>query len=253
MASTDRIPKERFAGDHYLGRPADFTDLIVKRRVELVKQIPGFTGKELTLADIGCGNGASMLLLAPYFKQCDGFEVFPKNEAAFNNLQQATGITNCSFNLLDIEKENWPNTYDRLISFEVIEHLTNDANVCAFKQLLKPGGLAAITVPNKWWIFETHGAKLPLLPWNRVPFFSWLPRPLHERWANARIYTKKRITNVLVKAGFEVIESKYVTAPLDVLKNQRLKKWMQKYFFTGDTTSTPFKATAIFIIARNPE
>ncbi len=58
---------------------------------------------------------------------------------------------------------------------------------------------------------------------------------------------------MLVKAGFEVIESKYVTAPLDVLKNQRLKKWMQKYFFTGDTTSTPFKATAIFIIAINPE
>lgn len=252
MVSTDRIPKERFDGDHYLGRPADFTDLIVKRRVEVVKQIPGFTGKEFTLADVGCGNGASMFLLAPYFKQCDGFEIFSENQSAFDDLQKITGVTNCYFNLLDIEKESWPHTYDRLISFEVIEHITSEDNVYKFKQLLKPGGLAAITVPNKWWIFETHGAKLPLLPWNRVPFFSWLPRPLHERWSNARIYTKKRITDVLIKAGFEVIETKYVTAPLDVLKNKKLKKWLQKYVFTGHTTSNPFKATSIFIVARSP-
>lgn len=250
--SIDRIPKERFDSDHYLGRPADFTDLIVRRRVELVKQIPDFIGKDLTLADVGCGNGASMILLADSFKECKGFDIFPENGNDFEKLRQQTGITNCSFQLINIEKENYPATFDRLISFEVIEHLDDDANVNRFLQLLKPGGLAAITVPNKWWIFETHGAKLPLLPWNRVPFFSWLPRQLHERWANARIYTQSRIINLLTKAGFEVLKTDYVTAPLDVLKDSRFKRWVQGNFFKHNTTPYGIKATAIFIVARRP-
>jgi 2-polyprenyl-3-methyl-5-hydroxy-6-metoxy-1,4-benzoquinol methylase len=248
----DRIPKERFDGDHYLGRPADFTDLIVRRRIDLVKQIPGFLGKDLTLVDVGCGNGASMFLLANNFKHCQGLEIFPENEKAFNHIKQQTGITNCDFKVFDIETQQWPILYDRLISFEVIEHITNDANTNKFLKLLKPGGLAAITVPNKWWIFETHGAKLPLLSWNRVPFFSWLPRPLHERWANARIYTKARIEKTLIKAGFEIIESKYVTAPLDVLKDSKVKRWIQHNFFPNNTTKVPFKSTAIFIVAKRP-
>jgi 2-polyprenyl-3-methyl-5-hydroxy-6-metoxy-1,4-benzoquinol methylase len=252
ILSIDRIPKDRFDSDHYLGRPADFTDLIVRRRVELVRQIPHFTGKDFCLADVGCGNGASMFLLASSFQECVGFDIFPENGAAFTRLQQQTGIENCHFKLIDIEKQPWPERYDRLISFEVIEHLTNDANVSRFLQLLKPGGLAAITVPNKWWIFETHGARLPLLPWNRVPFFSWLPRPLHQRWANARIYTKRRITEVLTKAGFEVLDVKYVTAPLDVLKDSRFKRWVQRRFFPNHTTPYGIKSTAIFITARRP-
>ncbi len=60
-------------------------------------------------------------------------------------------------------------------------------------KLLKDGGLAAISVPNKWWIFETHGARLPLLPWNQGPVLFLASELIHERFANARIYTKKRI------------------------------------------------------------
>lgn len=249
----DRIPKERFEGEHYLGRPADFTDLIVRRRVDLVKQIPDFVGTNYTLADVGCGNGASMILLSKDFKSCKGFDIFPENGVDFEKLKAKTGVTNCSFQLINIENEPSLETFDRLISFEVIEHLDNDANVEKFLKLLKPGGLAAITVPNKWWIFETHGAKLPLLPWNRVPFFSWLPRPLHERWANARIYTKRRISQLLTKAGFEVLSTDYVTAPLDVLKEGKFKKWVQGGWFKNNTTPYGIKSTAIFIVARRPE
>jgi 2-polyprenyl-3-methyl-5-hydroxy-6-metoxy-1,4-benzoquinol methylase len=248
--SIDRIPKERFSSDHYLGRPADFTDLIVRRRVELVRQISGFTGKQYTLADVGCGNGASMILLSDSFQMCKGFDIFPQNKTDFETLQQQTGVQNCSFELINVEKEAYPTTFDRLISFEVIEHLDDETHVSRFLSLLKPGGLAAITVPNKWWIFETHGAKLPLLPWNRVPFFSWLPRPLHERWANARIYTKSRITSLLAKAGFEVMKTEYITAPLDVLKDSRFKRWVQGTFFKNNTTPWGIKATAIFVVAR---
>ena len=131
-----------------------------------------------------------------------------------------------------------------------IEHLRNEDSVSAYYNVLKDGGLAAITVPNKWWIFETHGARLPLLPWNRVPFFSWLPKPIHERYANARIYSIDRIVKLMEKNGFTVIDYCYITAPMDVLKEGPLKRFLVKNIFKGDSTKIPFLSTSVFVMAQ---
>jgi len=245
-----RVPDELFRGDHYLGRPADFTDKIVERRVRLAKQIDEFVGKEYSLLDIGCGNGASMALFASSMATCTGIDIEDVHQDEFDVYVKDQDIKNCSFKKFDIEKGPPDIRYDRIISFEVIEHLRDERNVKFYYDALNEGGIAAISVPNKWWIFETHGARLPLLPWNRVPFFSWLPRPVHERFANARIYTKKRIRKLLEHAGFNVEKIEYVTAPLDVLKESRFKRLFIKYIFKGDTTRWPFLATSLFIVAR---
>ena len=71
-----RVDETLFEGEHYLGRPADHTDKIITRRVELVKQIPGFCGKNLTLLEIGCGNGATLLLMSDSMKECLGVDVY---------------------------------------------------------------------------------------------------------------------------------------------------------------------------------
>lgn len=246
------IDKNLFVGGHYLGKPAEFADRIILKRVALTEQIKDFCGKHLSLADVGCGNGASMFLLADKMCKCVGIEVFSTHKQSFEEMKKSQNATNCDFVVVDIEKEKYtvndvPQQFDRIICFEVIEHLADDKNVTALYQLLKAGGQAAISVPNKWWIFETHGAKLPLLPWNRVPFFSWLPRPIHERFANARIYTKSRIKKLLESAGFEVVAMQYITAPLDVLKDGKLKNWLLANIFTGNTTYIPFLATSIFV------
>jgi 2-polyprenyl-3-methyl-5-hydroxy-6-metoxy-1,4-benzoquinol methylase len=136
-----------------------------------------------------------------------------------------------------------------MVSFEVIEHLRSEDSIANYAASLVPGGMAVFSVPNKWWIFETHGARLPLLPWNRVPFFSWLPTPIHERFANARIYTRSRIVKLLEKHGFSVQSTAYVTAPLDVLPAGALKRFLQRWIFKGDTTRIPFFSTAIFVVA----
>ena len=184
--------------DHYKGKPADFLDKIVSRRIELVNEIPGFCGPDLSLIDIGCGNGASVFMLAGEMKKCVGVDIHENHKKVFDDYRDKNGFTNCSFVVLNVEEENQLNEqFDRLISFEVVEHLKDENNVRFYYDALKKGGMGAITVPNKWWIFETHGAKLPLLPWNRVPFFSWLPKFIHEKWANARIYTKRRIRKLL--------------------------------------------------------
>jgi hypothetical protein len=77
-----------------------------------------------------------------------------------------------------------------------------------------------------------------------------LPTPLHERWANARIYSKSRIKRLLEKHGFEVLDMQYIMAPMDVIKWKPLQQFLRKYVFNADTTNMPFKSVSIFIIAQ---
>lgn len=244
-----KVDETLFTGEHYLGRPADSTDKIITRRVGLVKAIPGFCDKNLELLEIGAGNGATLLLMSNEMKSCLGIDIFD-HTAEFKKTRDEQGITNCDIIIRDIEQEDLDKKYDRLICFEVIEHFNSEETVKRFTRWLKPGALCAISVPNKWWVFETHGARLPLLPWNRVPFFSWLPRFIHERFANARIYTKARIKKLLENSGFEVLEMKYITAPMDVLKEGKLKRLLVNNIFNTETTTAPMLSTSIFIVAR---
>ena len=188
-------------------------------------------------------------MLADKMKECVGIDITDKHLDTFNEYKSKNNITNCEYKILDVTKSSASEKYDRIISFDVIEHLSDENGIKFYVDSLTDDGILAITVPNKWWLFETHGAKLSILPWNRVPFFSWLPRPIHERFANAKIYTKRRITRLLENYGLQIIEAKYITAPMDVLPNGKFKNWMIDKIFNSDTTIIPFKATAIFVVA----
>ena len=98
--------------------------------------------------------------------------------------------------------------------------------------------------------FETHGAHLPLLPWNRVLFFSWLPKKIHNRFAKARIYTKTGICRLLEDEGFNILSVHYITAPMDVIKWKWLKYLLQKTIFSGDTTIFPILSTSVMVICK---
>ncbi|MDB5281362.1 MAG: Methyltransferase type 11 [Bacteroidota bacterium] len=245
-----RVDETLFEGAHYLGRPADQTDKIITRRAELVKEIPGFCDKNLKLLEIGCGNGATLLLMSDCMKECLGVDIYEGHKKVFEEIKAEKGVNNCNVVIKNMEVEDLDEKFDRLICFEVIEHFNDDKNVKRFGRWLKPGALCAISVPNKWWIFETHGARLPLLPWNRVPLFSWLPKFIHERYANARIYTMSRIRKLLEESGFEIVEMKYIKSPMDFLKEVALKRFLVKNVFGNNTTTVPFLSTSIFIVAR---
>ena len=249
MSNTKRIDKDLFQEEHYLGKPADDEDKIISRRITVLERYPEFFNRSLTCIEAGCGTGATITRISKRFSKSVGVDIFDYSKP-FEEQKQKNAAFNCSFMQIDLEKEKLNDQFDRLISFEVIEHLRNEQSVASYYDVLKDGGLAAITVPNKWWIFETHGARLPLLPGNRVPFFSWLPKTIHERYANARIYTIDRIVSLMEKYGFTVIDYCYITAPMDVLKEGRLKRFLIKNIFKGDSTPIPFISTSIFVMAQ---
>ena len=234
-----------------LGRPAKPDDLIVKRRISILQSYSTFFDKNLNLIDIGCGNGGTLLQIHPHFKSCHGIDVVKENILSLKKNIKSLNIKKCSATLLDIDQSTPNDKYDRAISFEVLEHVKNEReSLKNIYNLLNENGLFAISVPNKWWIFETHGANLPLLPWNRVPFFSWLPYKFHSKFAKARIYTKKNICELLTKQGFKILTVKYITAPLDVIKWLWLKKILKKVLFRHNTTNIPILSTSILVVCR---
>jgi ubiquinone/menaquinone biosynthesis C-methylase UbiE len=139
---------------------------------------------------------------------------------------------------------------DVVTCFAVLEHVPQEmAALAEMHRVLRPSGRLVISVPNRWWIFETHGADLPLLPWNRVPLVSWWPKRLHDRWARARIYRRRELLAILETAGFTVTEVVRLTAPMDMLPGESLRRLARRTLFAPDRTPIPFLATEILAAA----
>jgi SAM-dependent methyltransferase len=233
------------------GVPAEEGDLILERRKRLSFELcPPFGRSYL---DFGCGNGAQTLRFLPSFQRCIGADI---NEASLERFRLAASREGLAERLELLNAARLPldlpaASIDYLSCFEVLEHVADEsATLCEWHRLLGPEGRLLLSVPNRWWIFETHGADLPLLPWNRVPFFSWLPTSLHDRWARARIYTLGGIKAQLREHGFEPVQAAYVTAPMDVLKWKPLQTLLRSTVFRGDRTAIPTLATSILLVAR---
>ncbi len=233
------------------GKAAESTDLIIARRHRIVNTLAHPRGG--ILLDFGCGSGAQTLLFAPQFDRTIAVDVDKAYVAECARRAAEAGLSD-RVQCLAYDGTTLPvasESVDFVVSFEVLEHVDDEAQSLAeIHRVLKRDGVLAMSVPNKWWVFETHGAALPLLPWNRVPFFSWLPKQLHDRWARARIYSRREIVGKLQQAGFDVRSSAYVTAPMDVVKNPAVQKMLRRFVFRGDTTSVPFLSTAVLVVAR---
>jgi SAM-dependent methyltransferase len=233
------------------GVPAEEGDLILERRRRLSFALcPPRGGCYL---DFGCGNGAQTLLFLPSFTRCIGVDI---NDASLERFRAAAAQAGVTDRLQLLSAQRFPlelpdGCVDYLSSFEVLEHVQDEAETLReWHRLLSAEGRLVVSVPNRWWIFEMHGATLPLLPWNRVPFFGWLPKNLHDRWARARNYTCAGIEATLRAGGFAPERSVYVTAPMDVLRWRAAQRFLRSTVFRGDQSSLPFLATSILLVAR---
>jgi ubiquinone/menaquinone biosynthesis C-methylase UbiE len=193
------------------------------------------------------------MLFAQVFDKITGVDVNDeflmefKNEIALRNLGQLLEAHSLDEGRIPVAD----GSIDCLMSFTVLEHVEDEMAVLKeMHRVLKPGGKLILTVPNRWWVFETHGADLPLLPWNRVPFVSWWPKSLHDRFARARIYRKREIKAMVEEAGFTVTDNFNMTAPMDMIKWRPLRRFLQATLFRFDRTPFPVLATEIMLAAQ---
>ena len=99
------------------------------------------------LLEIGCGEGRGFSYLKPFCKQ---YTAVDKIDAAIQKLQhnhpEGTFIRMDIPPLHNLESD----TYDCIVSFQVIEHIEDDHFFLKeIYRVLKPGGIALLTTPNR--------------------------------------------------------------------------------------------------------
>lgn len=127
------------------------------------------------LLEIGCGEGRGIKLLKP---QVRSYTAVDKIKAIIDKLsEENTGSTFIAMNLPPL-KGLADNSYDTIVSFQVIEHIDDDKGYLKeISRVLKPGGKAYITTPNRpmslsrnpWHVREYTGPELAKLA---TPYFS---------------------------------------------------------------------------------
>jgi SAM-dependent methyltransferase len=155
------------------------------RRLDMIRRWSDLSGRIL---DNGAGLGT-------YLEACGrvnpdslriGLEV--EHDRAVIALDRADGI------VLGIG-ERLPfceNSFDLILSNEVLEHVTDDV-VCAAEmvRVMKPGGRLVIFAPNRWYPVEQHGVFWRgEYKFGNIPLVNYLPDPLRDRLApHVRTYT----------------------------------------------------------------
>ena len=191
-----------------LGGPVSYGSYAVSKRMGKMDQILNFNGKRVL--DLGCGNGCYTEEIARRADYVCGIDLHMPHLQAF---REAIPRVQGSGEDLPFASES----FDVVTMIEVLEHTDCDTKVLAeCFRVLKPGGLLALFVPNKFYPFESHPCRLGTFSLGRnVPLVSWLPESFRRHICYARIYTRRGLFAIARKVGFQIQESGFIFPPLD--------------------------------------
>ncbi len=213
------------------GAPTEYGFSLPKIRYELsYSNIEG----NLNLLDFGCGNGANTVFYEADFKNIVGIDIEDVRIEEARNFANSKKLENVTYSKYDGKVIPYSDNYfDTVISYEVIEHTNNDADaIREIFRVLKKNGKFILTVPNRYYLMETHGFNLPfnsIIPYNRIPFLNLLPSWFYNKYGNARIYSYKHISTILKNEGFQIVTHSYIKAPLDKISNKFFKIFINKF------------------------
>jgi SAM-dependent methyltransferase len=135
---------------HFIGH----RDIITRNLARYQLVAPHVRG---TLADVGCGRGYGLEALRGRYQTGIGLDLSREFLADLRADQPETPIVLASGDRLPLADQS----IDTLISFEVIEHVNDDeAFLWNLRRVLRPGGLLAISTPNR--VAASGDAERPL-------------------------------------------------------------------------------------------
>jgi 2-polyprenyl-3-methyl-5-hydroxy-6-metoxy-1,4-benzoquinol methylase len=223
----------------------------VPKRLSAARRFTDWHG--LRAVDVGCGNGAYTEAIAADASCVVGVDIERGWLAAFRRRRPDEAVR---VPLAQCTAEHLPlagDCFDVAFCIETLEHVRDERQALEeLFRVLRSGGHLVLTVPNKWYLFETHGMAVGPITGNRVPFVSWLPRCIHSRIAAARIYQKRDVDALLRAAGFVDVRMDCVMPPLDKLGSRRLRTVLRTAVAIGERTVLRHFGVSIVTVARKP-
>jgi ubiquinone/menaquinone biosynthesis C-methylase UbiE len=218
----------------------------VRRRLEALQSLTSLKGK--TVLDVGCGFGAYGLIVQNCGARMSvgidiNREYIKKSHLSLSILADAHALPfrdSC---------------FDIVLMVEILEHLSHEMKALReAKRVLKKGGLLLLTVPNKFYPFETHGMRIgcveiPNMFGIGIPFLSWMPSFVRERVERAKIYTQKQLLNLLHKQSFKLLKVEYMMPPLDKLKRRSFATALRELLRKLEATWLKYFACHIIVVS----
>src|SRR3989344_962582 len=145
--------------------------------------------------EAGCGMGYWCFYVSEKYKiKSVGVDIAPKTIAKLNDHCRKEKHTLASFLVDDLNNSNLPkNKFDMFVSLGVIEHFEDSG--CMMRNLynlLKPGGIGIITVPN---LYSFHTITRPFLQ-------------LLGKWniGYEKSFSPKKLKNLSLSNSFKIVE-----------------------------------------------
>lgn len=142
-----------------------------------------FARRDETCLDAPCGSGYGTALLSGKSKSVYGVDI---NRGAINHAKEFFSKPNSYFGVADIENIVFEDdSFDRIISFEGIEHIQNPGSFLSeARRILKPGGAMIISTPRK-----PHGSPYHIREFSLDEFKGELSQYFNVRNVFGQIYT----------------------------------------------------------------
>jgi SAM-dependent methyltransferase len=183
------------------------------------------------LLEDGCGVGQYVRALAPLAKLVIGLEI----EAG--RLREAAAVPIPSGNARFVagagERLPFPeNTFDVVLSHEVLEHVQNDREALAeIFRVLRPGGRLILFCPNRWYPFETHGIYWRgTYHFGNIPLVNYLPDAIRNKLApHVRAYSSRKLRALLAPMPARILRSAVIFGAYDniIARRPRLGKMVR--------------------------
>jgi SAM-dependent methyltransferase len=134
---------------------------------------------DLTILDIGCGTGAMSEKLARFGTVVSAD--FSPLALQFSRRRKLTRLCTADAMRLPFRDDS----FDVIVALDILEHLPNDqAALCEFQRVLKPGGRVVASVPAYQSLWSAHDVAL-------MHFRRYTARLVRERFSMARLKVGK--------------------------------------------------------------
>ncbi len=163
--------------------------------VEIFESTKSLKGKRVL--DIGTGSGYIAHALSIRAKDVVSVDIIDDRKIKEGYTQKI--VTN---ELLPFKDKQ----FDFVVTNQVLEHVPDQPkHVSEIRRVLKDDGVVYLASPNKWWTTDPH---------YKLPFISWLPRPIASFYLKTvkkrkwDIYSVslRRLKKLSKDQGFEVID-----------------------------------------------
>jgi SAM-dependent methyltransferase len=163
--------------------------------------------------EFGCGLGLYLNAIKRFTTRVYGFDIEVERlaHARKNGIDGTVGAVGERLPYAD-------GAFDVVFSNDVLEHVTDDRESAhEIVRVLRPGGRAVIYVPNRRYLFETHGIYWRgRYKFGNIPFVNWLPDRMRNTLApHVRAYRSRELRALFAGTPSRVIALTQISGGFD--------------------------------------